>query len=248
MEVSLYQAAAAMNATAQWQELIAENLTTAPISGGRKREVLFSDIQAGMDPNAPSGPQSGYSIPTATTVTNFEPGELHVSSNPMDFALEGPGFFSVQLPGGKIAYTRGGEFQVNARDQLVTNQGYPVLSDAGPIQFNPNSSEPVTISTSGEVSQGQERKGKLKIVEFDNPNFLTMIGAQDFQSDIPEAQPIPAASTKVRQGFLEAANTSPTTEMTGLVTAMRMFEANQKVMQMQSDRMSRTITELGGTS
>ena len=90
MEVSLYQAAAAMNATAQWQEMIAENLTTAQISGGRKREISFSDVQAGMDPNAANGSQSGYMIPAARTVTNFEPGELHASSNPMDFALEGP--------------------------------------------------------------------------------------------------------------------------------------------------------------
>ena len=247
MDVSLYQAAAAMNATAQWQEMIAENLTTAPISGGRKREVVFSDVQAGLDPSAGGG-IGNYSIPTVTTVTNFQPGELHVSSNPMDFALEGPGFFTVQLPNGQLAYTRGGEFQVNAKGQLVTNQGYPVLGNTGPIQFNPNSSEPVTISTSGEVSQGQEQRGKLKIVEFNNPNLLTMIGAQDFQSDTPEAKPMPATSTKVRQGFLEGANTSPTTEMAGLVTAMRMFEANQKVMQMGSDRMSRTITELGGTS
>jgi flagellar basal-body rod protein FlgF len=247
MDVSLYQAAAAMNATAQWQELIAENLTTAPISGGRKREVQFSDIQAGLDPNVTGGTGS-YFIPAATTVTNFQPGELHVSSNPMDFALEGPGFFTVQLPSGQLAYTRGGEFQLNSKEQLVTNQGYPVMSDSGSVKFNPNSSEPITISTSGEVSQGQERKGRLKIVEFNNPNYLTMIGAQDFQSNSPQAVPIPATSTKVRQGFLEAANTSATTEMSGLVTAMRMFEANQKVMQMQSDRMSRTITELGGTS
>jgi flagellar basal-body rod protein FlgF len=245
MDVSLYQAAAAMNATAQWQELIAENLTAAPIPGGRKREVQFSDIQAGLDPNTTGG---GYTIPTATTVTNFKPGELHASSSPMDFALEGPGFFTVQMPNGKTAYTRGGEFQLNAKQQLVTNQGYPVLSNSGPVHFNPNNSAPITISTSGEISQGQERKGKLKIVEFNNPNLLTMIGAQDFQTDNAEAQAEPAASTKVRQGFLEAANTSPTTEMTGLVTAMRMFEANQKVMQMQSDRMSRTITVLGGTS
>ncbi len=248
MEVSLYQAAAAMNATAQWQELIAENLTTAPISGGRKREALFSDIQAGMDPSVSGNKGANYTIPEASTVTNFQPGELHVSSNPMDFALEGPGFFTIQLPNGHLAYTRGGEFELNAKDQLVTNQGYPVLSDSGPVQFNPNSSDPITISTSGEISQGQENKGKLKLVEFDNPNLLTMIGAQDFQSNSPAAQPTPATSTKVRQGFLEAANTSPTTEMAGLVTAMRMFEANQKVMQMESDRMSRTITDLGGTS
>lgn len=248
MDVSLYQAAAAMNATAQWQELIAENLTAAPIPGGRKREVVFSDVQAGMDSGATSGAGANNFIPIATTVTNFQPGELHVSSNPMDFALEGPGFFTVQLPNGQLAYTRGGEFQLNAKDQLVTDQGYPVLTDSGPVQFNPSSSQPITVSTSGEVSQGQERKGKLKIVEFDNPGLLTMIGAKDFESNNAEAQPVPATSTKVRQGFLEAANASPTTEMAGLVTAMRMFEANQKVMQMESDRMTRTINELGGTS
>lgn len=247
MEVSLYQAAAAMNATAQWQEMIAENLTAAPISGGRKREISFSDVQAGMDPNA-TGAGANYYIPTVSTSTNFQPGELHASNNPMDFALEGPGFFAIQLPGGQTAYTRGGEFQVNAKGQLVTNQGYAVLGSGGPIQFNPNSSDSITISPNGEVSQGAQQKGKLKIVEFDNPNLLTALGSENFRSDTPAAQPVDATSTKVRQGFLEGANTSPTTEMSGLVTAMRMFEANQKVMQMQSDRMTRIITDLGGTT
>ena len=248
MEVSLYQAAAAMNATAQWQEMIAENLTTASIAGGRKRDISFADVQAGMDPNAPGGAQSGYAIPTARASTNFQPGELHASSSPMDFALDGPGYFSIQMPNGQNVYTRGGEFQLNAKGQLVSNQGYPVLGSAGPLQFNPNSSDPVTISPTGDVSQGQLHVGKLKLTEFRNPQNLTMLGADDFRSDTPDAQAIPAASTKVRQGFLEGANSSPTAEMSGLVTAMRMFEANQKVMQMQSDRMSRTITELGGTS
>jgi flagellar basal-body rod protein FlgF len=248
MEVSLYQAAAAMNATAQWQEMIAENLTTASISGGRKHDMSFSDVQAGLDPNASSGSPAAYFIPTAQALTNFQPGELHASSNPMDFALEGPGYFTIQMPNGQNAYTRGGEFELNAKGQLVTNQGYPVLGNGGPLQFNPNSTDSITISASGEVSQGQQQIGRLKLVEFQNPQNLTMIGANEFRSDTPDAQATPATSTKVRQGFLEAANASPTTEMSGLVTAMRMFEANQKVMQMQSDRMSRTISELGGTS
>jgi flagellar basal-body rod protein FlgF len=248
MEVSLYQAAAAMNATAQWQEMIAENLTTSSIAGGRKHDISFADVQAGMDPNASNGAQSAYFIPTARAVTNFQPGEIHASSNPMDFALDGPGYFTIQLPNGHEAYTRGGEFQLNAKGQLVTNQGYPVLGNAGPLQFNPNSSDTVSISANGDVSQGQQPVGKLKLTEFRNPQNLTTIGADEFRADTPDAQAAPATSTKVRQGFLEAANASPTTEMSGLVTAMRMFEANQKVMQMQSDRMSRTISELGGTS
>lgn len=246
MDVSLYQAAAAMHATAQWQDLIAENLTTSQIAGGRKQEILFSDIAAGKNGSVPGNPN--YYIPTTTTITNFHPGELHVSSNPMDFALEGPGFFTIQLPNGQTAYTRGGEFELNSQGQLVTNQGYLVMGEAGPLQFNPNDSDPVTISATGDVSQGQQQVGTLKLVEFNNPGLLTAIGSQDFQANNAAAVSHPAASTKVRQGFLEAANSSPTTEMSGLVTAMRMFEANQKVMQADSDRMSRTITELGGTS
>lgn len=248
MEVSLYEAAAAMNATAKWQELIADNLTSSSISGGRKCNISFSDIPVGMEAGMSNNTSAAFTIPTAKTVTNFQPGELHVSSNPMDFALEGPGFFSVQLPNGQTAYTRGGEFQLNGKGQLVTNQGFLVLGSGGPIQFNPNSTDTITIAPNGEVSQGQESKGTLRLTEFKNPNDLTMIGAEDFESNNPAAQPMPAASTTVRQGFLEAANTSPTTEMAGLVTAMRMFEANQKVMQAQSDRMSRAISELGGTT
>src|ERR1700761_2693944 len=125
MDVSLYQAAAAMRATAQWQDLIAENLTTSQVAGGRKKEILFSDIEAGRNGN------SNIYLPTTTTVTNFQPGELHVSSNPMDFALEGPGFFTIQLPNGQAAYTRGGAFTLNAQGQLVTNQGYSVMGEAG---------------------------------------------------------------------------------------------------------------------
>ncbi|HTR42086.1 MAG TPA: flagellar hook-basal body protein [Pseudomonadales bacterium] len=247
MEVSLYQAAAAMNATAQWQEMVAENLTAAPISGGRKHEISFADVQAGMNPSS-SGAQVSNFIPTAHIATDFEQGELHASSNPMDFALEGPGFFTVKLPNGQKAFTRGGEFELNAKGQLVTTRGYPVLGNGAPLQFNPNSTDPVTISASGDVSQGQHHVGKLDLVEFDHPEFLTTLGADSFRSDNPLAKMTTATNTRVRQGFLEAANSSPTTEMSGMVTAMRMFEANQKVMQMQSDRMNRTITELGGTS
>src|ERR1700722_7784450 len=187
MEVSLYQAAAAMNATAQWQEMIAENLTTAQISGGRKREISFSDVQAGMDPNAANGAQSGYMVPTAQAFTNFQPGELHASSNPMDFALEGPGYFNIQLPNGDVAYTRGGEFQLNAKGQLVTNQRYPILGDGGPIQLNHYNPDGVPGSATGEVSQGQEHKGKLKLTEFAHPQNLTMLGPDQFREDSPDA-------------------------------------------------------------
>lgn len=247
MDVSLYQAAAAMNATERWQDMIAQNLAAAPMAGGRKSDISFSDIQAGLGP-ATAGASPSYYIPTATTYTNFRQGELRPSGNPMDFALEGPGFFTVQLPNGQTAYTRGGAFQMDSKGQLVTMAGYPVMGTGGPIHSLPGNTTPITISATGEVSQGSNQIGQLKLTQFTHPEYLTVLGADEFRADNPSAGPIDATTTKVRQGFLEGANTSPTTQMAGLVTAMRMFEANQKVMQLDSDRMSKTITDLGGTA
>lgn len=237
-----------MSATAQWQDLIAENLSASSSPGARKQEISFSDVQAGLAANLPGGTQSSYYVPIANKVTNFQPGELLPTGNPMDFALEGPGFFSVQTANGQTAYTRDGEFRLNSQGQLVTKLGNLVLGDGGPLQFNPNNSGTITVSANGDVGQGDQVVGKLKTTEFPNPGQLTMIGSSLFTANDPGIQPVPSTKTKVRQGFVEGANSSPSTEMASLITAMRMFEANQKVLTMQSDRMSRVITDLGGAT
>jgi flagellar basal-body rod protein FlgG len=176
---------------------------------------------------------------------NFQQGTLRPTGLPTDLALEGPGFFEVQLPNGSHAFTRDGELQLNAQGQLVTKQGYLVMSDGGPVQLDPANSSPISVSASGELSQGGALKARLNLVEFSQPHNLQPIGGGCFIVNGPQTRPTPAQSSQIRQGFLESANTSPTTEMASLITAMRMFEANQKVMQMQDDRMGRVITELG---
>jgi flagellar basal body rod protein FlgG len=242
MEVSLYQAAAAMNATERWQDLIAQNLTVASTPGARKQEVSFSAVAAGL---MTSGQASV--IPAVVATTNFKQGELRPTNGPLDFALEGKGFFTVQLPNGQNAYTRDGEFHLDAQGQLVTKQGYPVMSDSGLVAMDPNNSSKLNVSATGEISQGTDTKGKLLLTNFNRPQLLTATGDGLFLANNPALQPVPTTDTHVRQGFVEQANTSPTLEMSGLITAMRMFESNEKVLQMQSDRMSRTISELGGS-
>ena len=248
MEVSLYQAAAAMNATEQWQELISENLAGASTPGARKHEISFSAVQAGLTPPSSDPTRPGFVIPMATATTNFQQGELHSTGDPMDAALEGSGLFPLQGAAGATTYTRNGEFQVNSQSQLVTTRGDLVLGDNGPIQLSPGNPAPITISPSGEVTQGTVPKGKLQITEFNNPGLLTALGGGIFRADDASLQSNPGSSTQVRQGFVENANSVPTLEMSGLITAMRMFESNQKVLQMQSDRMSREITDLGTPS
>lgn len=237
-----------MNATERWQDLVAQNLSSASIPGARQQEVSFSSVQAGLASADSGADTANFVIPSAGSTTNFSQGELKATGGNLDFALEGPGFFAVQMPDGSKAYTRDGEFQLNSQGQLTNKQGYSVVSGGGSLTFDPNNIAPITVSSDGQVSQGADLKGAISITEFGNMKALTMGAGGFFRADSTVAQAKPAAATTVRQGFVEAANTSPTLAMASLITSMRMFETNQKVMLMQSDRMSKTITELSGTA
>ena len=237
-----------MDATERWQDMVTDNLSTSSIPGARRQEISFSAVQAGYSPGADGSAGSNFVIPSARAVTNFSQGELKATGGKLDLALEGPGFFAVQMPDGSKAYTRDGEFQVNNQGQLVSKQGYPVVSTGGTLTIDPNNTAPIHISPTGEVSQGTDTKGSISVTEFGNLKAVTFLNSGYFLADPETAKAVPATNTSVRQGFVEASNTSPTLAMASLITSMRMFETNQKVMTMQSDRMSKSITELSGTS
>lgn len=250
MNVSLYQAAAAMNANQRWQELISDNLAASSAPGARKQDVIFSLIPAGNAAGVSGVNGDAFAIPAARAATDFSEGQMNPTGTATDFAIDGPAFFQVQLPNNRgSAYTRDGSFQVNAQGQLVTQQGYPVASDSGgPVQLDPTSSAPITVSATGDVSQGGEIKGRIHLTEFQDVHQLETMGGGYFLANNPAAKPGPAKSSQLRQGYLEAGNASPTVEMASLLTAMRMFESNQKVIQTQDERMGRVISDLGGTT
>lgn len=249
MNVSLFQAAAAMNASSRWQDLIAQNLSASSIPGFKKQDISFSAIEAGlMGARGATGSQPAkFLLPRMEGYTNFNNGDLKFTGVKTDASLDGPGFFEVQLPDGKSGYTRDGEFHVDAQGQLITKSGHFVMGTGGIIQLDPKDANPITISASGDISQGNTRKGKLKLVDFNSPQLLTPLGGGVFGALDPKLQPGDATRANVRQGFLEAANTSSVVEMANLMTAMRHFEANQKLVQMQDERMGKAISELAGT-
>jgi len=245
MNVSLYQAAAALNANDHWQEIIAQNLASSGVPGFKKQDVSFAAVEAGLVPTGSPNGVSHLSMPTTQSVTNFQQGQLRPTGVNTDVALDGSGFFAVQLPNGDTAYTRDGEFQINAQGQLVTKQGYTVLTDGGAIEIDLNNPAPLSISSDGTASQGTDVKGKLKLVSFSDPHTLTPVGSSYFLARNSKALPTDATDTSVRQGFLEASNATPVAEMAHMIAAMRQFETSQRVLQMHDDRMGRAITELG---
>jgi flagellar basal-body rod protein FlgF len=251
MNVSLYQAASALNAMDRWQETIAENLASASVPGFKKQDFSFAAKEAGLLPgstSATTGTQHGSHallMPTGSATTNFKPGEFRMTGVKTDVAIDGRGFFEVQLPNGQNALTRDGEFHVSSQGQLVTKEGFTVLGEGGPIQIDPNNYTELSISASGEVSQGADSKGRLKVSDVNDPRLLTRLSGGYFTATDPDVKLAPATGSSLRQGFVETGNTSVVMEMANLMTAMRTFEANQRMAQIHDERLGRAINDLG---
>jgi flagellar basal body rod protein FlgG len=245
VNVSLFQAAAALDANSRWQEVIADNLASSSVPGYKQQQLSQEAVQAGLMPaNGGKNSAQFFSVPHTSTSTNFTPGELKYTGNSTDVAIEGKGFFEVQLPNGQTALTRDGEFQINSQNQLVTKESYPVLGTGGPIQLSHDHSGPLSISSSGQVSQGAQLKGTLKVTEVDKPQGLTQLSGGYFSAKEGKVATT-ESKPSLREGYLEGSNASTLSEMASMMTASRGFEANQKVIQIQDDRMNRTISELG---
>jgi flagellar basal-body rod protein FlgG len=187
----------------------------------------------------------GFSLIEATLPghliqTDPSPGTLRSTSQPLDVAIEDGGFFEVKTPQG-FAYTRRGDFHLDAEGQLVTHEGYPVMGRGGEIQLT--TTEPV-IDKSGVIFEKDQQVGQIKVVHFSNDETLSRLGSGLF-TPTSDTQQDSAGNTKVRQGHLEASNVSSMEEMVRLIETMRHFEAAQKIVQGYDDMMDKALKKFG---
>lgn len=228
------------------QQMIAENLAAGAIPGFKKLDMSFSAMEPGLFEkglNAASAQQLRYSFPAFNSQTNFTQGGMRPTNVPTDVAIDGPAFFGVQGPNGTV-YTRDGEFRTGPTGQLTTKEGYPVLGMGGPIQLDAQNATPISISSTGEVTQNGVARGRLQLMEFADLSQLRRINNGYYADSGNQAKPADATSSTLRQGHLEFSNTTPSHEMSDLMMTLRHFEANQRVIQMQDERLGRIIQEL----
>lgn len=205
------------------------------------------------------GTDTAYVI-TEGTYTDFTQGRAKVTGNPLDVALEGKGFLEVLAPQG-VRFTRQGSLRLNAEGGLVTSEGYPVLARGGAagengapvsqeelagraIRLNPGANGKVNITTDGRVFQGNQAVGELSVVEFVDAKLLTKEGSALFRNETP-ANIAPEGTTTVRQGMLETSNVNAVAEMTELLKATRLFEANEKIVRTYGELEGRAVNDLG---
>jgi flagellar basal-body rod protein FlgF len=248
MNIGLYQSAASLSALERWQDAVTQNITSSQVAGFKKRTVNFTASSRGefaLDQKAKVGDGNGMpaTFPSINYGISFHSGETHPTRRELDVALQGDGFFEVQLEDGRKIYTRAGELRLRPDRTLVTSQDGKILSSEGtPIVLLPTGA-PVVINADGRIFQGDAPLGRIAVVKFPDNTQLQALSAGIFVNtgEPPEA----VANPEILQGYLEASNITPLREMVDLVNIARAYEANQKLLQSRDQTLEKTLESLG---
>lgn len=248
MNIGLYQSASALSALERWQDAVAQNITSSDTNGYRKRTTNFSTTTAGQIQTDP-GPRAGSDtvfqtlFPKVNTAISFTTGQTQPTRRDMDIAIQGEGFFEVQMPDGSRAYTRNGEFRLSSDRTIMAGPGQ-VLTEAGaPITLLQNG-QPLVMNRDGTLFQGDVAIGRLSVQRFADPSRL-MPSTGGFFVPAPGMDPEPVEEPELMQGYLESSNVTPLREMVDLVLISRAYEANQKIINTIEQQMQKTLEALG---
>jgi len=257
---SLWTSKTGMEAQQTQLDHISHNLANVSTNGYKRSHAVFEDLmyqnlrQAGANSseqtNLPTGLQVGLGTRAVATSRVFSQGSLQQTTNPLDVAVSGQGFFEIQMPDGTTGYTRDGSFQMSAQGQLVTNSGYPVQ----PGITIPAAAQSITIGTDGTVSvvlPGQaapQAVGQLQLANFVNQAGLDPKGENIYAESAASGAPSTATPGQnglgvVRQGFVETSNVNVVEELIGMIQTQRAYELNSKAIQ-TSDQMLAKLGQL----
>lgn len=242
-------------------EVISNNIANMNTTGFKRQRAEFNDLlyqnlrRVGSTSSdtgtiVPTGVQVGLGVKPAAVYRITEQGNISVTDNPLDVAINGEGYFTIELPSGETGYTRAGAFQLSPDGDIVTPDGY-IVQPGITIPINATS---ISINASGEVSvdiDGQiapQVVGNIELATFPNAAGLDAIGDNMFLQTAASGQaavaaPASTGTGSLLQGALETSNVNVVSEITNLITAQRAYEMNSKVIQ-SSDEMMQSVSNL----
>jgi len=171
-------------------------------------------------------------------------GTVHYTENQWDFAINGQGFFQVRTPGG-IMYTRAGNFMLDSRSQLITQDGYPVLADGAPVILEDTTGKYNTMSPDGQFFVDETVAGRLEVVTFENEEKLERAGRNYFRETRDSGAPLPLDTVNIQQGYLELSNVNTLEDMINLIDLHRAYELQQKTLQAVDNMDDRAVNNVG---
>lgn len=236
MESASYIGLSRQMAMRRQMDIVANNLANINTSAFNGERVLFSEYLV-----RPSGAKEKTSyVLDYGTRRNLAPGRIEATGNPLDIALSGTGYLTVDTPSGP-RYTRNGHLRLDSRGRLTADNGYPLLDNRNrPIQLNQQDGTP-TIAPDGTISNATGPVGRLNIVEFQNEQQMQRAGDSLYATSAPSQ---PARAVRVVQGAIENSNVEPITEMTEMIDLLRNYQSVQRMMETDQELQRRSIERL----
>lgn len=236
-------------ANQKWLDTISSNISNMQTMGYKKESAQFSNLIATNNINNTIS-QQGIGVSLENTYTDFKNGDVQTTNQPYDFAIQGKGFFEVEQPDGSLAYTRIGQFHVNAEGQLALANGQVLTAD---IRI-PADVERINLAADGTLSgkvigTGEELElGKIELVDFNNDSQLKKMGNGLYLPTQLSGEPqYGEMNTEgmgtVLQGHLEMSNVDLVSEISNLIMAQRAYQLNARVLQ-AGDQIMETINNL----
>jgi len=231
-------------------DVVANNIANLNTTGFKADGAVFEEFispTARLD-NFMGADKRVSFVQDRATWLDMSQGPLERTGNSLDVAIDGRGFLAVQTPRGE-RYTRNGAMQINNNGELVTSEGFQVVGESGPITFQ-NSDRDITINNDGSIrvregasATADSSRGKLRLVEFANPQQLTKDASSTFQAGANQ-QPTTATDTRVVQGAVEKSNVQGVLEMTRLIEVSRSYTEVANILQQQGEMRRETINRL----
>lgn len=254
-------------------ETIANNVANANTQGFKKDQIVFKEYLTALDkghneidlPNKEWKPDDFYRsygsehsfVKTDGTYVDHSQGRLTPSSNPLDLAINGPGFFEILTPNG-IRYTRNGQFTLNREGAVVNANGYPILSKLpeairnGDPQSIPSPQDrmvkvengPLSVNLQGEVIQNNNKVSEISVVEFKDVQAIKKEGSTFFINNNEDNIITQNLKSAIHQGFIEESNVNALEEMSNLIKANRQFESIQRVIRTYDNIAGKSVNEI----
>jgi flagellar basal-body rod protein FlgG len=254
MNLSLYSGATGMQAQQLNLNVISNNIANVNTTGYKKNKIEFQDLlyqnprqsggQTGAGNVIPTGVEMGNGTKVVSTAKIFTQGQLTQTSEKMDVAIDGVGFFEVERADGTLAYTRDGAFKIGPEGQMTTADGL-VINGLPAIDANVTN---VFISPDGNISvetpDGTQELAPIQLSRFPNPSGLKSIGGNlyiqtEASGEVEAGQPGQNGFGVIQQGYLEMSNVNVVEEMVNMIIAQRAYEVNSKSIQTSDDMLSR---------
>jgi flagellar basal-body rod protein FlgF len=234
-------------------DIVANNIANINTTGYKADNTLFAQflMRNASDDQFTGADRRINFVEDRASWINLSPGALQRTGAPLDVAIQGNAYLAVQTPAG-VRYTRNGALAINGAGQLVTNDGYQVLGDGGPITFQ-NTDHDVIISPSGIItvregnSTADSPRGRLQLVGFDQMQLLQKDGGSLFEAPAGVNPTPPPAGTQVVQGAIEKSNVNPLAEITRMIEITRSYTDIANILQQQSDQHRNALSQLAQT-